>query len=62
MPVHAGTNTNPTECLNCKITFSLFSLQQRPVGMTGGIRAATQVFNSLYQIEMAGFCNVIHES
>lgn len=53
----------PHRMLNCKITFSLFSFQQRPVGMTGGIRAATQVFcfNSLYQIEIAGFCNVIHD-
>lgn len=54
----------PHRLLNCKtaFTFSLFSLQQRPVGMTGGIRAATQVFcfNSFYQIEITGFCNVIH--
>lgn len=55
----------PHRFLNYKttFTFSLFFLQQRPVGMTGGIRAATQVFcfNSLHQIEMAGFCNVIHD-
>lgn len=55
----------PHRLLNCKttFTFSLFSLQQRPVGMTGGIRPATQVFwfNPLYQIEMAGFSNVIHD-
>lgn len=43
----------PYRLLNCKTTFSLLSSQQRPVGMTGGIRAAAQVFcfNPLYQIE-----------
>lgn len=52
----------PHKLLNCKTTFCLYSLQQRPVGMTGGIRAATQVFyfNSLYQFETMSFCKVIY--
>lgn len=51
----------PHKLLNCKTTFLICSLQQRPVGMTGGIRTATQVscFNFLDQFETVNSCKVI---